>query len=93
MEEDKKNFGLRKNINKAAAIRTMCQTPGFKVLRKAFEDQVKKATKKILNPEMSDEDVKKLRARVQIWMEIEKILKDLMMKGELSKRALDMMEE
>jgi hypothetical protein len=92
MDEDKKNFGLKKNVNKAGAIRSMCQTPGFKVLRKEFEKKVTKATKQILNPDLSDEEVKKLRHKVQIWVEIEKLLKDLMMKGELSKRALDLME-
>ena len=92
MEEDKKTFGLRKNINKAAAIRNMCQTPGFTVLKEAFDEKVQKATKQILDPEITDEEVKKLRSKVQLWLEIEKMLKDLMMKGELSKRALDIMD-
>ena len=89
MSEDKQTFGLEKNINKAAAIRNMCQTPGFQVLREAFEEKVHKATKKILDPAITDEEISSLRRQVSVWVEIEKLLKDLMTKGELSKRALE----
>ena len=92
MPEDKSTFGLEKNINKAGAIRNMCQTPGFKVLREALEEKVKKVTKQILDPEVTDEEIKKLRTKVAIWIELEKLLKELMMKGELSKRALDIID-
>ena len=64
MSEDNQTFGLHKNINTAAAIRNMCQTPGFKVLQEAFEEKVKKASKQILDPEMSDDDVKR---KIDSW--------------------------
>jgi len=89
MTEDRQTFGLETNIQKAAAIRNMCQTPGFKVLQEAFEEKVRKATKKILDPAVTDEEISSLRRQVSVWVEIEKLLKDLMTKGELSKRALE----
>lgn len=91
MKEDK-SFSLRKNISKAAAIRNLCHTPGFTILREAFEEKVERATKKILDPEVTDDEVKQLRRKVQIWHELEKLLKELMMKGELSKRALEIID-
>jgi len=89
MNEDSSTFGLERNINQAAAIRHMCQTPGFQILREAFEKKVTKATKKILDPSVTDEEIASLRKQVSVWVEIEKLLKDLMTKGELSRRALD----
>jgi len=92
MEEDKQSFGLKKNINKAASIRNMCQTPGFAVLREEFESKITKITKKILDPDTTDKEVSELRQKVLLWTEIEKMLKTLMLTGELSKRALDQMD-
>lgn len=92
MEEDKQTFGLTKNINKAAAVRNMCQTPGFKVLEDLFEERVKKATEAILNPSTTNDQAIEIRNRVAIWVEIKKALKQIQRTGELSKRALDNLE-
>jgi len=92
MEEDKQTFGLKQNINKAAAIRSMCQTPGFKVLQEEFKSKIQKATNKILDPDTSIDEVAKLRQDIRIWTDVEKMLKTLMLKGELCVRALDSIE-
>ena len=92
MSEEHATFGLRKNINQAAAIRSMCQTEGFKILKTAFEEKIQKATKKILDPDLPDNEAMELRRKVQVWVEIEKMLKQIMLTGELSSRALNQLE-
>lgn len=89
MEEDKRTFGLRTKINKAAAIRQMCETPGFQILQEEFKGKVEKITSQILDADTSLEEVAVLRQKVQTWTEISKMLKTLMLTGELCKRALE----
>jgi len=90
--EERSTSGLHKNVNKAAAIRNMCQTPGFQILKEEFKAKIEKATKKILDADTSDEEVTKLRQDLRIWTDVEKMLKELMLKGELCKRALDQLD-
>lgn len=92
MIEDKQTFGLKSKMNKASAIRSMCQTPGFQILKKEFEAKIEKVTIKILDLATSPEEVASLRQKVQVWIEIQKMLKTMMLTGELCKRALDNVE-
>lgn len=92
MPEDKPVHRLQKNVTKAAAIRAMCQTDGFKVLQAEFESQIKKVTLKMLDADTSTEELIKLRQKVQVWMEIQKLLKTILLTGELSSLNLSKLD-
>lgn len=93
MEDEQRTFGLRKNMNKAAAVRQMCQTEGFNILQTAFAEKIEKATKQMLDPDTSDEKLREIRRKAQLWIEIEKTLKQIMITGEFSRRALESIDE
>lgn len=93
MNEDKQKDGLVKMVNKGAAIRAMCQTPGFQILQEAFQKKVEKATKKLLDPGMEYREFKVLKQQAQVWLEIEKVLKTFMLTGEGARRALEQLED
>ena len=44
MDADKQRALLQVTAHEAALIREMCQTEGFKILEKKFDDKLKKAT-------------------------------------------------
>jgi hypothetical protein len=92
MSEEKPVLGLQKNVSKAAAIRAMCQTSGFQVLKDVFETRVKKVSIKMLDPTLSIEEVMKLRQRVQVWLEIESVLAMIERTGKFSAETLAKME-
>lgn len=93
MDDSKREHALHKHVNEGQLIRDMCQTPGFKIMQQKFQDKISKATSRILDADTTTEQVIELRQKVQVWTEIEKMLKSLMLTGELSARALNDLED
>lgn len=92
MSEDKKPHALQKNVAKAGAIRNMCLSEGYKVLMAEVEKEKKRVTEKVLDAAVPDSDIAKFRRDVQVWVELEKILKKIMLTGEFSARAMQNLE-
>lgn len=93
MEEDKPVHGLQKNVTKAASIRAMCQSDGFKVLQAEIDKEKKRVSDKVMDVALSDPDVLKYRREAQVWIALERILKKVMLTGEFSARTLAQMDE
>lgn len=92
MEENKPVFGLQRNVAKAAAIRAMCQTEGYKIVTEQLETELKIVAKKIINVDTSDEEVLDLRKKAQVWVALQKLLGTLLLTGEISARNLKNLE-
>ena len=90
-EEQKTNLQLK--ADEALAIREMCQSRGFKLLRESFEEKVEKATKQFLSPEIPVEDLLKLRAKALLWTEISHELKTFMLRGDQASSLLASSQE
>ena len=93
MEKDQPTQGLHKNVAKAAAIRGMCQTEGYKLLMVEVDKEKKRVSDKVLDASVSDEDVLKFRKEAQVWGSLDKILKKIMLVGEFSARSLANLDE
>jgi len=93
MDDSRREHALHQHVNEGQLIRAMCQTPGFVLLQKKFQDKISKATSRLLDVDTSTEQVLELRRKVQIWTEIEKMLKSMMLTGELSAKALNNLDE
>lgn len=93
MDEDQQQVELHRKVSEAAAIRAMCQMPGFALLRKGFEERVKKNTTRLLDARTSDEDAAKIRRNILLWTEIENMLKHLMLTGDFSAKMLRQFED
>jgi len=88
MEEEQRKAALNKNIFEATAIREMCQMPGFKILQARFDEKVRKATARLIDVNTTDDEVREIRKKVQIWTELTAMLKSLLITGEYSARIL-----
>lgn len=93
MDENQQQAELHRKVSEAAAIRAMCQMPGFALLRRGFEEKVKKATLRLIDARTSDEDAVKIRKNILLWTEIEAVLKHLMLTGDLSAKVLRQFED
>lgn len=85
--------GLQKNVTKAASIRAMCQSDGYKVLQVEIDKEVKRVSEKMLDATTEEVDALKLRRQAQVWVSLQRILKKIMLTGEFSARSLAQMEE
>lgn len=90
---DKPVQGLQKNVAKAAAIRNMCQSEGYKIVQAEIEKEMKRASERLIDVKTSDEDVFKLRKEAQVWVALQSILKKIMLTGEFSARTLAQMDD
>lgn len=93
MDDEKRSHLLHKHVNQANMIREMCRTPGFVLLQEKFKEKVQKATIKLLDADTPAEQALELRRKIQVWSEIEKMLKTIMLTGELSSRAINDLDE
>jgi predicted naringenin-chalcone synthase len=82
--KDQPVLNLQRHVSKAAAVRAMCQTDGFKIVQKTFEEQTQKVTKKFLDPDTTPEQALQLRHKVQVWIELQKMLSKILLTGKIS---------
>lgn len=93
ISEDQRAAELHRKVAEAAAIRAMCQMPGFELLKKGFKEKIEKATRRMLDSNTTDEQVMEIRKKIMIWTEIESELKHLMLTGDFSARVLRQFED
>jgi len=92
MNEDKTRDLLHKHADEALLIRQMCQHPGFKLLQSKFKEKVQRATSRLTDMSISDDEIKKIRQSVFVWTEIETMLKSLLMKGHYASKMMQDLE-
>lgn len=88
MTDDIQVARINQKIDEAAALKEMCNTPGFKILQAKFEEKIKKATVLILDMTTPEEKVKDLRQKIHVWTEITSLLKALILTGNYAARLL-----
>lgn len=93
MSEDQRAAALHQKVAEAAAVREMCKTQGFELLKKSFKEKIERATRRMLDSSTTDEQVMEIRKKIMIWTEIEGELKHLMLTGDFSARTLRQFED
>jgi len=93
MEEEQRAAELHKKVSEAAAIRAMAQMPGFQLLKQGFQDKARKATLRLLDANTSDDDALRIRRQIQVWTEIENMLKHIILTGDFSAKMLREFED
>lgn len=93
ISDDQRANELHRKIAEAAAVREMCHTPGFELLKKSFREKIEKAMKRMVDPSCSDEQVLEIRKKIQLWTEIENELKHLVVTGAFSEKTLRQFED
>lgn len=89
MDEEKQRVVLQDRVQEANLVREMCQTPGFKLLQRKFDERLKKATSKLLDMNTTEEDIKKIRQQMMVWTEITNMLKAFVITGQYSSKVLN----
>lgn len=93
MDDAKREHLLHKHVSQAQMIREMCKTPGFALLQEKFKEKISKATQRMLDADTPAEQVMELRGKIQVWTEIEKMLKTILLTGEISSKALNDLDQ
>lgn len=91
MEKDK-TAGLRLNVEKAAKVREMCQTPGFQILEEHLEKIIRATSRQMIDVQTDDEKALTLRREGQVWVALHKLLRTIMQTGQFSARNLENLE-
>ena len=84
---------LHKNVAKAAAVREMCKTKGFEIVRNELDAEIKRISEKMLDASTKEQDALELRKQAQVWVALQKLLKKIMLTGEFSAKALENLED
>lgn len=92
MADNPKTHGLHKNVAKAAAIREMCNTKGFKVLQDELEKEIKRVAEKVLDVKTDEQEALKLRRQAQVSVALQSLLKKILITGEFSARTLEQLD-
>lgn len=88
MDENKRLGLLNLKLEERELIKQMCETPGFKLLQREFEEKIKKATNLIIDMNTPDDTVRSLRQKILVWTEIISVLKSLVHTGNCAARIL-----
>lgn len=78
---------LKMTAGEGSAIRLMCQSDGFKIFRKHFENKIEKARETWLT-ETDPAKADALKRNAILWTEIVKELKKLMLAGDIALRTV-----
>lgn len=93
INDDQRVAALSQKIAEAAAVREMCNTQGFQLLKKSFREKIEKAMKRMVDPSCTDDQVLEIRKKIQLWTEIENELKHLVITGAFSEKTLRQFED
>jgi len=92
MDKEQPKHGLHKNVARAAQVREMCNTPGFKIVQEEIEAELKRVSEKFIDVKTDEQEALRLRQEAQVWVSLQRILKKVMLTGEFSARALQNLE-
>lgn len=90
--EEKVIEQLKMTAGEGSAIRLMCQSDGFKIFRKHFENKIEKARESWLT-ETDPQKSESLKRQAILWTEIVKELKKFMLMGDNALRTLEQEKE
>ncbi len=71
-----------------SAIRAMCQTEGFKILRRDFEAKIEAAKSQWLDDKVPAAELERLKTKARMWNEILLVLKSYMLRGDNAHRII-----